>query len=341
MKKKNIVAIIPARSGSKSVKDKNIRVMNGKPMIAYSIEQALASKYIDRVIVSTDSEEYKRIAEKYGAEVPFLRPAEISGDFSLDIDVFKHAVNWLAKNESYNSDICVQLRPTHPVREVKDIDAMIELLLNDEEADSVRSLSPAQQTPYKMWLVDSNQTLSPVAECGVKEAYNAPRQILPKAYMQNACIDVMRSSTITEKNSMTGDKILGYIMDYDFDIDTEAEFLRAEQHLFLKSCMESDKKITVCCDIDGVIAGKTKENNYAKAFPIKCNIDIINKMYDKGHTIIMFTARGYVTGIDWEETTKNQLAEWGLKYTELKFGKPAADIYIDDRFFDIGVLTDL
>ena len=142
MEKLKIVAIIPARSGSKSVKDKNIRVMNGKPMIAYSIEQALASKYIDRVIVSTDSEEYKKIAEEYGAEVPFLRPAEISGDFSLDIDVFKHAVKWLAENESYHADICVQLRPTHPVREVKDIDAMIELLINDNEADSVRSLFP-------------------------------------------------------------------------------------------------------------------------------------------------------------------------------------------------------
>ena len=341
MFQKKVVAIIPARSGSKSVKDKNIRVMNGKPMIAYSIEQALASKLIDRVIVSTDSEDYKKIAEEYGAEVPFLRPAEISGDFSLDIDVFKHALEWLKENENYTPDIFVHLRPTHPIRDVKDIDAMIELLINDEEADAVRSLSPAAQTPYKMWLVGEENTLSPVATCDVKEAYNAPRQILPKAYMQNACIDVIRSSTIGEKSSMTGDKILGYPMDYDFDIDTEADFLRAEQHIFLTSCMNFEKKLTIVCDIDGVIAGKTLENNYTESFPINHNIDVINKLYDDGHKIVLYTARGYVTGIDWSDITKQQLSDWGLKYHELKFGKPNADIYIDDKFYDISILAKL
>ena len=105
----NILAIIPARSGSKSVKDKNIRIMNGKPMLAYSIENALQSGLVNRVIVSTDSPIYQEIACKFGAETPFLRPAEISADSSLDIEVFDHALRWLLDNEGYHADICVHL----------------------------------------------------------------------------------------------------------------------------------------------------------------------------------------------------------------------------------------
>ncbi len=333
-----VIAIIPARSGSKSVRDKNIRIMNGKPMIAYSIEQALQSKMIDRVIVSTDSELYRDIAIAHGAEVPFLRPAEISGDYSLDIEVFEHAIKWLKENEDYTPDICVQLRPTHPIREIKDIDAMIQMLIDDMDADSVRSISPAKQTPYKMWLADESGELSPVATCDVSEAYNAPRQKLPKAYMQNACIDVMRSKTITEKHSMTGDKILGYKMNYDFDIDTEQDFLNAEQFMLLDECRLNNKKLTIVCDIDGIVAGKTPGNDYSTAYPMQQNIDLLNRLCDNGHKMVYFTARGYVTGIDWKETTEKQFAEWGVKYSELYFGKPNADVYIDDKFVPIEML---
>lgn len=151
-----VLAIIPARSGSKSVIDKNIRIVAEKPMLAWSIEHAKASRLINRVIVSTDSERYADIAREYGAEVPFIRPAEYATDTALDIDVFRHALNWLAENEGYHPDIVVQLRPTYPKRNPKDIDAMIEMLANAPEADSVRSVALAGEVPYKMWVLPDN-----------------------------------------------------------------------------------------------------------------------------------------------------------------------------------------
>lgn len=334
---KKILAVIPARSGSKSVKDKNIRIMNGKPMLAYSIEQALHSKKIDRVIVSTDSPLYRDIALKYGAEVPFLRPAEISQDKSLDIEVFRHALNWLKENEGYEVNICVHLRPTHPIRNTYDIDKMISIMEFDPQLDAVRSVSPARETPYKMWLFNDNNSdlIKPLVTCDIPEAYNAPRQRLPKAYMQNACIDVIRSRTILEKNSMTGDKIAGYKMNYDFDIDTEADFLRAERAQLLFETVKSKGHLKVCCDIDGIIATKNAANNYEQSSAMSANINILNKLFENGHNITLFTARGYKTGIDWERTTRRQLEEWDVKYHELIFGKPDADIYIDDKFCDI------
>ena len=148
----NILAIIPARAGSKSVPHKNIRMIGGKPMLAHSINHAKASNYINRVIVSTDSEAYADIAREYGAEVPFIRPEEYATDTALDYDVFLHALTWLKEQEGYEADIVVQLRPTYPIRDVKDIDNMIQLLLDCPNADSVRSMAKATEIPYKMWL---------------------------------------------------------------------------------------------------------------------------------------------------------------------------------------------
>jgi CMP-N,N'-diacetyllegionaminic acid synthase len=336
-----VLAVIPARSGSKSVLDKNIRPLNAKPLLAYSIEHALACSLIDRVIVSTDSETYAQLARDYGAEVPFLRPAEISGDFSLDIEVFEHVLCWLQSEEGRVPDMCVHLRPTHPVREAADIHHMVQYMLDHPEVDSMRSVSPAKQTPYKMWLFEEDDRLSPVASCDVQEAYNAPRQGLPEAYMQNACIDVLRSRVVLEQRSMTGKTICGYKMSYDFDIDTEDEFLRAEQYLQLKDATQNGKKLSVCCDIDGVLATKTLGNDYAQAAPIVRNIALINRMVDAGHDVFLYTARGTMTGIDWQETTRTQMCEWGVRYTKLMFGKPAADIYIDDRFYPLNILDEI
>ena len=225
-----VLAIIPARSGSKSVKDKNIRLMNGKPMLAYSIEHRLASEKINRVIVSTDSSRYADIALQYGAEVPFLRPKEISGDTSLDIEVFEHALNFLKEKEGYIPDIVVQLRPTYPIRRTEDIDRMIQLLIEDKTIDSVRCIAPAKEVAYKMWRMNDDGIITPLLT-DIPEAYNMPRQQLPKIYYQNACIDVVRPSVITEQHSMSGKRIKGYIMEHNFDIDTEEEFLNAEKYL--------------------------------------------------------------------------------------------------------------
>lgn len=229
----DVLAIIPARSGSKSVVDKNIRIIAGKPMIAYSIEHGLKAECIDRVIVSTDSEKYADIAREYGAEVPFIRPAEYATDTSLDIDVFRHALLFLKENEGYEPELVVQLRPTYPIRRISDIEAMVKYMREHPDVDSMRCIAPAKEVAYKMWFKDDDGMLSPIMK-DIPECYNMPRQQLPKIYYQNACIDVVRSKVILEQNSMSGKKIAGYEMDENFDIDTEEEFKRAAARLELK-----------------------------------------------------------------------------------------------------------
>lgn len=328
----NILAIIPARSGSKSVIDKNIRIMGGKPMLAHSIMHAQKSKHINRILVSTDSEKYATIAREYGAEVPFIRPAEYATDTSLDIDVFGHALCWLRDNENYKADIVVQLRPTYPIRNVEDIDNMIEMLMNHPEADSVRSIGPAKEVAYKMWRMEEGGELHPLLS-DIPEAYNMPRQQLPKIYYQNACIDVMRADIITEQHTMSGSHILGYPMEQNFDIDTEEEFARADQVL---SIQNGGKRFVF--DIDGVIALKRADLDYAKAEPNVKMIHIINQLYDWGNEIILFTARGYVTKINWYPVTKAAMDRWEVKYSEIIMGKPNADFYVDDHFISMDFL---
>lgn len=330
---KKVLALIPARSGSKSVKDKNIRRIDGKPMLAYSIEHARDSSYINRIIVSTDSEKYAQLAREYGAETPFLRPAEFARDESLDIEVFEHALQYLKQEESYVPDVVVQLRPTYPIRNPRDIDNMVEMLLEDDEADSVRSMSPAKEVAHKMWYRDENTGEARPILTDIPEAYNRPRQSLPKIYYQNACIDVIRPRVITGEHSMSGRKILSYVMEDNFDIDTEAELMRAAEVLKIKR-----GGWRFVFDIDGVIARKREDLDYTKAEPDERMICIINRLYDLGNEIILFTARGYTTGKDWREVTRSQMERWGLKYHELHMGKPNADYYVDDKMLDMEVL---
>lgn len=356
LKDYEILAIIPARSGSKSVTDKNIRLIDGKPMLAYSIEHALKSKHIGRVIVSTDSEKYAQIAKEYGAEVPFIRPAEYATDTALDIDVFEHALNFFKDGEGYIPKLVVQLRPTYPIRNVDDIDAMIEYMMSHPDTDSMRCVAPATEIPYKMWLFEDESDTEENDNCDgrsdgrsdgrrftkvkplmtdIPECYNMPRQQLPKAYYQNACIDVMRSEVILDKHSMSGTNIAAYVMEENFDIDTEEEFKKAEERLKI---MNGGKRFVF--DIDGVIAGFRGGLDYDAAPPNEPMIKVINKLYDMGNEIILHTARGYVTGIDWRELTERQMKDWGVKYHELHFGKPNADYYIDDKSLDMKKLLE-
>ena len=325
----NVLAVIPARSGSKSVVNKNIRDFNGKPMLAHSIEHAKASKYINRIILSTDSQEYALIGQEYGAEIPFIRPEEYATDDALDIDVFYHCLKFLEEKEGYKADVVVQLRPTYPIRDVEDIDNMIEILLNNKEIDSVRSIASATEIPYKMWRRNEEGVIKPILT-DIKEAYNMPRQKLPKIYYQNASIDVTRGDVILKEHSMSGTRIYGYELSQNFDIDTEEDFLKAERYAKILS-----GKNRYVFDIDGVIARIEENNDYSKSKPNTEMIAIINKLYEFGNEIILHTARGYVTGIDWREVTEEQLKNWGLKYHELYFGKPNADYYIDDKMLSM------
>jgi len=332
-----VLALIPARADSKSLLHKNIRPIAGKPLMVHSIEQALSAKVVDRTLVSTDNEGYAAIARKAGAEVPFLRPAGISGDLATDLEVFQHALNWLVKEDGWCPDLIVHLRPTHPIRRPEDIDAAIQLLVDHKEWDAVRSISPAPYTPYKMWTIASGDLLTPVASCGVSEAWNQPRQALPEVWIQNACIDVTRATTILELGSMTGRQIGAFRMSDFHDIDTLEELESAMVAMHKGSTLPTGK--TFVCDIDGVIATLVADNHYEKANPQNDVIDVINRLYDAGNHIILFTARGSMTGIDWSAVTSRQLSAWGVRHHELRFGKPAADYYIDDRFISLTELA--
>jgi len=228
-KESKILALIPARGGSKSVFRKNIRPLAGHPLLAYSIAAGLQAASVSRVMVSTDDEEIAEIARSYGAEIPFLRPAALAQDDTTDFPVFKHALDWLAENESYTPDIVVQLRPTSPLRPPDCVDRAVKLLIEDPQADSVRGVIPSGQNPYKMWRIDDDGRMQPLISGGYEEPYNMPRQQLPVTYWQTGHIDAIRRETI-EGGSLTGETILPLILDPRFavDIDTDRDHERAE-----------------------------------------------------------------------------------------------------------------
>ena len=225
--KLNVLAIIPARSGSKGLLNKNIRLLGDHPLIAYSIAAALLSDKIDRVIVSTDSEEYAEIAKKYGAEVPFIRPVNLAQDSSTDAGFFMHAFEWLAKNEGYIPDLVVHLRPSTPLRKTSMIDAGVTSLEQDLYATSLRSARKNHLTPYKMFK-DQQGYLSPFLEFeAVQEFYNLPRQHFEDAYIPNGYIDVLRPRILIETNLLHGPNIKLFKTPVIPDIDTEQELSAA------------------------------------------------------------------------------------------------------------------
>lgn len=207
----NVLAIIPARGGSKRIPDKNIKLMVGKPLLSYAIENAKESKYIDRVIVSTDSEKIKEVALSLGAEVPFLRPSEIAGDKSTDLEAFTHVLSWLEENENFKPEIIIQLRPTSPLRTTAQVDEALEMLVNNPDADSVRTVTRPEQHPYKMFRKNEKGFLEPLFMVEEnKEAFNMQEQSLPECFKHIGYIDCMWRKTIMEKGKMSGDNILPF-----------------------------------------------------------------------------------------------------------------------------------
>ena len=224
-----ILAIIPARGGSKSIPGKNIKLLGQHPLIAYSIAAGLKSNSITRTIVSTDDEATANISKRYGAEVPFMRPDELAEDHVTDLPVFEHALNFLKREENYQPDIIVQLRPTSPFRPEGSIDASIQMMRERPDADAVRAVTPSGQNPFKMWLIENDQ-LQTLVPSIFKEAYNMPRQELPATYWQTGHLEVIRRSTIEDMKSLTGEIILPYIIDtkYAIDLDNLEQWAYAE-----------------------------------------------------------------------------------------------------------------
>lgn len=224
-----ILALIPARAGSKRIKNKNIRLLAGKPLIAWTIEAAKTSKLINRIIVSTDSVEIAAVARKFGAETPFLRPKKISGEFSTEFEYHQHAIDWLKKNEQYSPDMIVNLYPTTPFRKAATIDNAVNLILKHKNADSLRSVKKCAEHPYKMWAVRGDY-LEPFVKTKNQANHTFSYQLLPEVYIQNASIYITRPSTLRKCGNTVGRKVLKFIMDEkeSVDLNTELDFLYAE-----------------------------------------------------------------------------------------------------------------
>jgi len=216
-----ILALIPARGGSKGIPRKNIKNLGGHPLIAYSIAAGLNSKLVTRTIVSTDDEEIARKAKEYGAEVPFLRPKEYAEDDTRDLPVFQHVLSWLKEHEDYQPDLVVQLRPTSPFRSPALVDEAVQIMLDNPQANSVRGIVPSKQNPYKMWRVQADRQMAPLLETEFEEHFNMPRQELPDTFWQTGHIDAIRTQTI-QNGSMSGENIFPCQIDPLFSVDLDS-----------------------------------------------------------------------------------------------------------------------
>jgi N-acylneuraminate cytidylyltransferase/CMP-N,N'-diacetyllegionaminic acid synthase len=220
----NIIGLIPARGGSKGVPKKNIKDFNGRPLITYTINNALKSKYITHTVVSTDSQEIADISLEYGAMVPFLRPKELASDDATDLSVMKHAIEWFQSNQ-ISFDYMVFLRPTSVFRNALDIDKAVEKIIG-AELDSVRSISEVCYSPYWMKKIVDEKLIN-LFDSKYSETR---RQDLPIVYQANGVVDVIDIKTVVHKGTRYGKKIGYYLMNdiSRIDIDTPLDFEIAE-----------------------------------------------------------------------------------------------------------------
>jgi len=224
-----VLALIPARGGSKGIPGKNIRDLNGKPLIAYSIETGYESEYVDRVVVSTDSEEIADVAREHDAEVPFMRPSEFAEDLTPDFPVFEHCLTWFEDEEGYEPELIVHLRPTGPLRTAAEVDEALEQFCSVAEADSLRSVEDPPASPYKMWEPDGEYMSPFIDHPEIEDSMNAPRQLLPTVYQTTPDIGICHRSTVLEQESILGEHVVPYEIDRTtVDIDEPADLQFAE-----------------------------------------------------------------------------------------------------------------
>jgi len=221
-----VYAVIPARSGSKGIPGKNVRLLGGHPLLAWSIVAASCAKRIDRVFVSTDSDAYADIAKKYGAEVPFLRPAELAQDSSTDVEFLTHAITWWREHEGKLPDLIVLLRPTTPLRDPALLDIAIEKMLAIPFASSLCSGFELPESPAKNFKLNEDGTFSGFIG---DEYLNLPRQKCPKGYVWDGYIDILRTDRILQfPNDIYGAHRLATLTPPGVEIDTLEEFEHVE-----------------------------------------------------------------------------------------------------------------
>mgnify|MGYP001403229112 CR=1 FL=1 len=230
-------AIIPARSGSKSMKDKNLALLGGYPLIAYSIAAAKMTSGIDKVIVTTDSVKYAETAKKYGAEVPFLRPEKLAQDTSTDYDFMSHAINWFDKNSNDSPDFWIHLRPTTPLRDSDVIKKAMSLIASRQDATSLRSGHLSPESPFK-WLRKNKEGFltSLNGDDTDLDKYNGPRQDFPDVLIPNGYVDIVSSSFIRDKKLLHGNKVLAFETPLCNELDVNEELELLEFQLQKSSC---------------------------------------------------------------------------------------------------------
>ncbi len=227
-----IVAIIPARGGSKGIPKKNIYPLKTYPLIAYSIVAAQFSKQIERTVVSTDSTEIAEIAQRYGAEVPFLRPSELAKDHSTDRDFLLHAIQWFQNNEKNIPKYWVHLRPTTPLRDPAIIDRAISTILEKKEATALRSGHPVSESPFKWFQRNESGYFEGILPDDPRpEYYNLPRQEFPPVYIPDGYVDILKTSFVSQSISLHGNKMLGFISPVCDEVDTLEDLERIQFHL--------------------------------------------------------------------------------------------------------------
>jgi N-acylneuraminate cytidylyltransferase len=227
-----VVAIIPARSGSKSIRGKNLSNLGGYPLLAYSVIAAKLSKRIDRVLLSTDSEEYAELGKRYGAEAPFLRPAEFSTDQSSDREFMVHAMEWMRDREGSLPEFWVHLRPTTPLRNPAHLDEAVALLKDRSEATALRSAHPSPESPFKWFRRDEHGYLTALATDDTNlDRFNLPRQAYPTVFVPDGYVDVVRSSFVLNSRLLHGDRVLGYESPYCTEVDSAEELERLDFQL--------------------------------------------------------------------------------------------------------------
>ena len=227
----SVLAVVPARGGSKGIPRKNLRLVGGQSLVARAVEVGLNAALVSRVVCSTDDAEIADAARAAGAEVPFLRPADLAADTSEDWPVFVHALNWLEQHDRWVPDLVVNLRPTSPLRRPNHVDDAIRLLV-ETGADSVKSICLARQHPHKMWLLGPRNRIEPFLNTPFRlsRGPDVPRAQLEDVYWQNGVVDVTRRSVIFEQRMMIGPRVVGLVVSAEesIDVDTPLDLALAE-----------------------------------------------------------------------------------------------------------------
>ncbi len=336
----NIICTICARGGSKGIKGKNTKNLCGKPLIAWTIEQAFKWGRAGMVVVSTDNKKIAETAQEYGAEVPFIRPRHLSADDSPKLPVIKHAVAYLEEKEKTKFDYVVDLDPTSPMRSSDDIEKALKLLLENPNANNIYSVCKASKSPYFNMVEVKDDGYCSLSK--PEGAYITRRQDAPDVYAMNASIYIYRRDFLMSTDSLHSDRTIVYEMPQErsFDIDSETDFMIAEaltcnnrRGLYGKSYFSLRDKNAVVTGADGLLGREFVNALYSMgARVIAGDISYKNVMSSPEEEQIQHvnlditdenSVKALVDGIDridiWINNAYPRTEDWNTKYEEIKF----------------------